>query len=123
MDLNCKYDIEGFTADLGLPLAEIAALYSELAGEFLSQIGNLRQLLIVEDWDAIKMIIHDMKGIAVNYRITDVYEIAAIINNRLKAGRITGISPEFDKLFALAEAAVVILKEYFAQKGFQLDNL
>ena len=120
MAADCKYDIRGFSADLGLPLPDIANLYSELVQEIAANVAVLQDLLPAKDWEAIRATIHNIKGISVNYRVMDLYEEAVKIHNAVKAGAYDQVAPEVKMLVQISRAAIREIKQYFAAAGIPI---
>jgi len=118
METTFKYDIIGFSDDLGLPLEDIANLYSEFLKEIKSEVCKLKILFNEKDWNSIKIILHNIKGISANYRIIDVYEETAKIHNAIKICDYDNIEPLFNGLLIIFENAIKEISKYFEQKGF-----
>ena len=119
MEVDCKYDIKGFSEDLGLPVEDIANLYSEFLDEISLEILELRKLIVEKDWEAVRKIIHNMKGLSVNFRIIDIYRESVKIHNALKINSFDGVEPMLDNLIALHKDAVKEVHKYFVHKGFE----
>lgn len=84
MNYDKNYDIIGFSNDLGLNLQQVSELYAELINEFNLALSELKTAMIGSDLENIQKIIHNLKGLSGNYRITDIYEETTKINNLLK---------------------------------------
>jgi HPt (histidine-containing phosphotransfer) domain-containing protein len=117
MQDNYRYNIEGFAGDLGLPVEEIADLFAEFIKVLGSEKSKLKVAAVEKDWIMVKNIIHNIKGVTGNYRITDVYNEALLINNVLKKGDYGSVEQTIKSFCNLLEAAVEEIKKYFLEKG------
>ncbi len=117
METTCRYDIKGFSNDLGLSLEDIFELYCEFIKELNLEISKLGKLLITENWDEIKKSLHNIKGVSVNYRITDIYEETVKIYNNLNSQKYDEIYACIENLTAVSNVAIEEISKYFAQKG------
>jgi hypothetical protein len=118
MDKTCKYDIKGFSCDLGLPLEDIADLYCDFLNEINSEISKLKKLIVEKDLESIKKVIHDMKGLSISFRISDIYKETDKINTALKLDSFDNIEPIIINLFYIYEDAVKEILKYFEYEGF-----
>ena len=117
METTCKYDINGFSNDLGLSLNDIFDLYCEFIKELNSEISRIGTLLITENWDEIKKSLHNIKGVSVNYRIIDIYEETVKIYTNLSSKKYDEVYAGIENLTAISNVAIQEISEYFAQKG------
>lgn len=117
MEPNCRYDIKGFTTDLGLPIEDIADLFSELIKEFNSEIFKIKTYLKEKDLEKLKRINHNIKGISANYRIQDIYEETIKISNALANGNYKDIESLYNNFFVVSENAARDIAGYFRQQG------
>ena len=117
MDYHSKYDIIGFANDLGLSIREVSELYVELIYELNSALSELRVLITKEDIIKIQKIIHNIKGVCGNYRITDIYEETKKINNSLKTVLYTELEKDLNHLFNIIHIAIKDIQSFFNQKS------
>ncbi|WP_035284536.1 MULTISPECIES: Hpt domain-containing protein [unclassified Clostridium] len=122
MDRNTKYDITGFTIELGLNLEEVYVLYAELISEINSAISEIKFLIDKKDITKIKKIIHNLKGVSGNYRITDVYMETSRINDMLKSENYNNLELDLNNLFNICDMAIKQIKNYFNQKSIYIDT-
>ncbi|WP_297417576.1 Hpt domain-containing protein [Clostridium sp.] len=122
MDYNTKYDITGFTIELGLSLEEVYVLYAELISEINSAISEIKFLIDKKDITKIKKIIHNLKGVSGNYRITDVYVETSRINDMLKFENYNNLELDLNNLFNICDMAIKQIKNYFNQKSIYIDT-
>jgi len=122
MDTNCRYDLEGFSIDLGLPDEDMADLFSDFIKEINSEISKVKICLAEKDLDGIERINHNIKGISVNYRILDIYEETIKISKVLKNGDYDNIQPLYDNFFVITENAIKTIAYYFEQKSFVIAS-
>lgn len=120
METSCRYDIEGFANGLGFSIEDISDLFSEFIKELDSEVIKLKEAADKKDWTIVKGIIHNIKGVSGNYRITDVYTEASIINNNLKADNYDDIESIICNFCSLSEAASSEIKRYFSELGISL---
>ncbi|MDR3601541.1 MAG: Hpt domain-containing protein [Desulfosporosinus sp.] len=121
MDSDCRYDLKGFSDLLGLPIENIADLFSDLTKEINSEVFKLKTYLCEKDLDQLKQINHNIKGISANYRILDIYEETLEISNALTNitnGDFMHIESLFNNFFVICENAIKEIACYFEQKGF-----
>jgi HPt (histidine-containing phosphotransfer) domain-containing protein len=118
MESNCRYDLTGFSNDLGLPIEDIADLFSDLIKEINSEIFKIKIFLNEKDLEELKRINHNIKGISANYRIHDIHEETLKISNALKNGNVKDIEALINDFFVISENAVSEIASYFKQKGF-----
>lgn len=117
MDSNCRYDLKGFSEELGLPIEDIADLYSDLIKEINSEISKLKTCLSEKDLNELNRINHNLKGISANYRISDLHEETIKISTALKNVDYMYLESLFDNFFVISENAVKEIAYYFEQKG------
>ncbi|EKQ50371.1 MAG: Hpt domain-containing protein [Clostridium sp. Maddingley MBC34-26] len=122
LDRNTKYDITGFTIELGLNLEEVYVLYAELISEINSAISEIKFLIDKKDITKIKKIIHNLKGVSGNYRITDVYMETSRINDMLKSENYNNLELDLNNLFNICDMAIKQIKNYFNQKSIYIDT-
>lgn len=113
MGCNCKYDIDGFTRDLGLNLIEVSDLYAELINEINLAISEMKILIDKKDLQQTKKIIHNVKGVSGNYRITDVYNQTTKINDLLKSENYNDFEVDLNNLLNTCDAATKEIQNYF----------
>jgi hypothetical protein len=118
MESNCRYDLEGFSNDLGLPIEDIADLFSDLIKEINSEVFKIENFLREKNLEELKRINHNIKGISANYRILDIYEETLKISNALKNGNYKDIEAVINNFFIISENAVTEIAGYFKEKGF-----
>lgn len=115
MNSNCRYDLNGFSNDLGLPIEDIADLYYDLIAEINSEISKAKTFLYEKNLNELKQINHNIKGITANYRILDLYEETIKISNALTKGDFKNIEFLFNNFFAISDNAVKEVAKYFKQ--------
>lgn len=113
MKQHCKYDIESFAVDLSLSLEDTADLYFELVKEMYLDISKLKSAYETEDFHTIQLIIHDLKGVSGNYKITDVFEATSQINILMRSKCYESINTHLQSLYSLCENAITEIKNYF----------
>lgn len=121
MDSNCRYDLKGFSDDLGLPLQDIADLFSDFIKEIKSEIVKIRTFLAKRDLNELGRINHNIKGISVNYRVLDIHDETLKISIALKTGDFKYIEPLFNNFFLISENAVQEITCYFERKGIVVE--
>ncbi len=112
-----NYDIIGFSNDLGLNLQQVSELYAELINEFSLALSELRVSMIEMDLASIKKIIHNLKGLSGNYRITDIYEETTKINDLLKNSNYNNLELDLNNLITVSNIASEKIKSFFYQKS------
>jgi len=120
MDYNNKYDIPGFANDLGLSLEEVSELYAEFINELSSALIELKVLINKEDVVKIQKIIHNMKGVSGNYRITDIYEETIQINDALKNTNYIDFEKDLNDLFNISHIALKEIRNFFIQRSISI---
>jgi len=121
MDSNCRYDLKGFSDDLGLPLQDIADLFSDFIKEITSEIVKMRTFLAKKDIDGLGQVNHNIKGISVNYRVLDIHQETLKISIALKTGEFKYIEPLLNNFFFISENAIQEIARYFEQKGIVIE--
>lgn len=106
MNYDKNYDIIGFSNDLGLNLQQVSELYAELINEFNLALSELKTAMIGSDLENIQKIIHNLKGLSGNYRITDIYEETTKINNLLKNSNYNNIESHLSNLLTVISIAL-----------------
>lgn len=122
MDSDCRYDLKGFSDDLGLPDKDIADLFSDFIKEINSEISKAKICLAEKDLDGIERINHNIKGISVNYRILDIHVETMKMSKVLKNGDYDAIQLLYNSFFVIAENSVKTIAYYFEQKGFVIPS-
>jgi HPt (histidine-containing phosphotransfer) domain-containing protein len=117
MDYHGKYDIVGFAHDLGLSLEEVSELYAELIREINSALLELKVLINTGNLVKIQKIIHNIKGVSGNYRITDIYEESTKINDALKTTNFTELEKDLNHLSNISYMALKEIYSFFKQRS------
>lgn len=119
-DYNNKYDIVGFAHDLGLSIEDVSELYAELVNELNSALLELKILMADKDLIKIQKIIHNIKGVSGNYRLTDLYEESSRINDTLKNQDYPDFEKDLNHLFNIAYAAIKEITNFFKRKAISI---
>ncbi|SPF32731.1 conserved hypothetical protein [Candidatus Desulfosporosinus infrequens] len=122
MDSDCRYDLKGFSADLGLPIEDIADLFSDFIKEINSEILKAKAFLSEKNLAQLGLINHNIKGISANYRIQDIHEETLVISNALKNGDLKSIESQFDNFFIVSDNAVQEIIRYFDRNGMIIEK-
>ena len=117
MNFHGKYDINGFTHDLGLTTEEVSEFYAELINEINSALLELKVLMPKRDLVKTQKIIHNIKGVSGNYRISDIYRITTKINDALKNTNYTDFEKDLNALFHISDMAIEEIKSFFKQRS------
>ena len=120
MDFHGKYDIIGFTHDLGLTIEEVSKFYAELINEINSALIELKFLMTKKDLVKIQKIIHNIKGVSGNYRISDIYRETTKINDALKNNDYTTLEKDLNHLFDISDMAIKEIKNFFKQRSISI---
>ena len=120
MDSRNKYDITGFICDLGLPLEEASKFYAELIHEINIAILELKILINKNDSVSIQKIIHNLKGVSGNYRISDVYSETTKINDTLKIAGYNTLEKDLNHLFHVCTMAIKEIRSYFNERSISI---
>jgi len=120
MDYNNKYDIVGFSNDLGLSIYDVSELYTELIYELNSALLELKLLIENKDFSSIQKIIHNIKGVSGNYRLTDIYEETSKINDALKNNEYAEFERDFYHLFSIIHTAIKEITNFFKAKSISI---
>jgi HPt (histidine-containing phosphotransfer) domain-containing protein len=115
MNFNCKYDIISFSTDLGLSIKEISELYYELINELNLALLELKDLVDGQDYTKIQKIIHNIKGVSGNYRITDIYKETTRINDLLISNDYSTLKKDLTNLFTICIDAQNEIRFFFEQ--------
>ena len=116
MDFHGDYDITGFTHDLGLTMEEVSKFYAQLINEINSATLELELLMIKGDLANIQKVIHNIKGVSGNYRISDIYKKTTKINDALKCNNYSTLEKDLNNLFAVSDMAIKEIKTFFKQR-------
>jgi hypothetical protein len=117
MIYSSKYDIIGFSKDLGLDISEVSELYSELINELNLSISNLEIFMNKKDLINIYKVIHNMKGLSGNYRLTDIYKETSKINYYLKDNNYNNLELDLNNLFIIIRMAEKEIRNFFKQQS------
>lgn len=120
MDYNNKYDIVGFAHDLGLSIEDVSELYAELVHELNSAITQLKLLMEQKDFIKTQKIIHNIKGVSGNYRLTDLYNETSKINDALKNREYPDFEKDLNYLFNITYAAIKEITNFFKRKSISI---
>ncbi|MDR3587723.1 MAG: Hpt domain-containing protein [Desulfosporosinus sp.] len=123
MDSNCRYDLQGFSDDLGLSIEEVANLFSDLIIEIKSEIYKMKIYLNEKDLEELRRVNHNIKGISANYRILDIYKETHTISDALKIGDFQALKILYQDFFIVSENAIQEITCYFERKGLVLNKL
>lgn len=117
MSYNNRYDIVGFANDLCLNMLEISDLYVELINEINLSLIDLKTFMLNNDLIKIQKIIHNIKGVCGNYRITDVYEESSRINDLLKSRNCNNLESDLNNLFEIINLAEKEIENFFIKQS------
>lgn len=120
MDYNNKYDIVGFSNDLGLSIEDVSELYAELVHELNSALVELKLFIYDKDFEKIRKIIHNIKGVSGNYRLTDIYDETSRINDALKNTEYPEFEKDFNHLFNITYSAIKEITNFFKRKSISI---
>lgn len=120
MNSHNKYDIPGFMRDLGLTLEEVSEFYAELIVEINSSIIELKSLMANQDLSKIQKVVHNLKGVSGNYRISDVYNESTQINNYLKVDDYKVLEKDLNYLCDICTLAVNEIKTFFKDRSIYI---
>lgn len=126
MAFRCRYDLKGFSDDLGLPIEDISDLFSDFIMEINSEISKEKNILseIIlskKSLTELERINHNIKGISANYRILDIYEETLKISDALRNVDVAYLKPLFDNFFVISENAVREIACYFEENCISLE--
>ena len=83
--------------------------YDELLVEYIEQMTEKRAVIAsaiacpVVDWDLIASLIHSVKGVSGSLRITDVYELAILLEKEVAGKNIDAVKKQIEKMIQLFE--------------------
>lgn len=120
MDYNNKYDIVGFANDLGLSIEDVSDLYAELIHELKLSLLELKFLMNDKNSSKIQKIIHNIKGVSGNYRLTDLYEETSKINDALKNSEYADFEKDLNHLFNISYEAIKEITNFFNRKSISI---
>ncbi|WP_160683500.1 Hpt domain-containing protein [Clostridium sp. C2-6-12] len=120
MDYNNKYDIVGFAHDLGLSIEDVSELYAELVHELNLALLELKILMIDRDIKKIQNIVHNIKGVSGNYRLTDLYEETSKINDALKNSDYPDFEKDLNHLFNVTYGSIKEITNFFKRKSISI---
>lgn len=120
MKYNCRYDIESFTKDLGFSTEEMADLFAEFIEVLALDIEKMKEAFVKKNWNGIRSIIHDIKGVSGNYRIIDVYSEASKISYALKNENYENLNEIIFNFYVVLEKAFEEIRRFFYEKGIKI---
>jgi len=120
MNFNGNYDIIGFSQDLGLTVEEVSILYAELINEINSALLELNFLINKRDLVKIQKIIHNIKGVSGNYRISDIYRETIKISDALKNTNYITLEKDLNFLFNVSNMAITEIKSFFEKNSISI---
>ncbi|RII36709.1 Hpt domain-containing protein [Clostridium chromiireducens] len=123
MNHSCRYDILGFTKDLGLNLEDVHNLYNELINEINFALAELKIFIAKNDITNISKIIHNVKGVTGNYRLIDIYEETTKINDALKSNNYNSLKSDLNNLINICYLAVKEIQNYFSQRPVNKQHM
>lgn len=117
---STEHCINEFMEELGVQVDEATELYRELVKELLNNAKDINKLLPKKDWPEIKALVHNVKGISVNYKVLDVYEKALLCDRLLRENDIEDIEVHIKELLQLIQKSENKIKSYFAKFDIEL---
>ncbi|WP_088187008.1 Hpt domain-containing protein [Desulfosporosinus sp. FKA] len=121
MNSPCRYDLKGFSDELGLPLKDTAELFSEFIKEIKDELSKAENVLINNNVEELQRINHNIKGISANFKILDLYEQTCKISKTLKNScDILSLQSQLNDLFIIYENAVQEITAFFAYHGIDI---
>ncbi|WP_088228366.1 Hpt domain-containing protein [Desulfosporosinus sp. FKB] len=123
MNPSCRYDLKGFSDELGLPLKDTADLFSEFITEIKNELSQAENVLTNNNLEELQRINHNIKGISANFKILDLYEQTCKISKVLKSSCDNlSLQSLLNNLFIIYENAVQEITAFFAYQGIDIKQ-
>lgn len=117
---KCNYDIQGMVDDLGVDICDIAELYRTFFIEMQDEINSLNTALQKNDYESLRQIVHNIKGVSSNLCICDVYDETAKFDIKLKQNITDNADIHIQNIIELIGSAKLEISEFFKQKNIIL---
>ncbi len=115
-----QFNIKKFASDLNIDFEEAWNLYSEYLREVKIQITQASAYLQEKDWENLKKVIHNIKGLSSNYRIFNIFTEAEALDKELKNNVEVNARLYVDRLFVMVKNAENAIKNFFRENGIQI---
>ena len=96
--INKIYDIVKLAKDLELDYTDITDLYVSYIDEINSHCHNIKEYFYKNNFVELKMEIHNVKGVAANLLLFDVFEETVLLENLLNHGDFVGSKNHVENL-------------------------
>ncbi|NTV90238.1 MAG: Hpt domain-containing protein [Clostridiales bacterium] len=110
-----KVDIDSLKADLEMDISSVKELYMVFIDELSEGIKEAMDLLTSGKPGDTGHVIHSIKGISGNYKASEVYEAAQLLDARLKLMDYSGLEKSMSELKIVIDEAILEITEYFGR--------
>ncbi|MCT4564237.1 MAG: Hpt domain-containing protein [Maledivibacter sp.] len=114
MDYNSNYDLFALSKDIEIDIEDMVDIFNIYFIEVNDLILNLRHLSHNEDWDKFQKLLHNLKGISINLKLTDIYEMAVNFENLIKIQNFDLINCHINELQNLVSRAKLDINKFFS---------
>ena len=118
--VNEIYKIENLAKDLELDCVDITDLYITYLDEIDGFCQKLRESFGKKDFEELRNQVHDIRGVAGNLLIQDVFEEATTFGRLLKDGVLANANEHVENLVALLSNSKIKVEQSFAEINITL---
>ena len=118
--LNETYKIENLAKDLELDCVDITDLYITYLDEIDGFCQKLRESFGKKDFEELRNQVHDIRGVAGNLLIQDVFEEATTFGRLLKDGILVNAKEHMEKLSDLLTNSKNKVEQSFSEVNITL---
>lgn len=111
--MECKYDIDGLIEELEVRIDDIVPLFSSYYTEMREELVNMLACLSKSDWDMLRRIVHNVKGVSANLRIEDVFNTCVEFEDKLKDGNSVQADKYINLLLEIMNDSEHSVRSYF----------
>lgn len=114
------YDIDAISEDLGIDIEDMVEIFRVYFIEISELILNLRYLFEKEEWDKLKKINHNIKGISSNLKIHDIYNTALNFDSLIDTRNADEIYSCIVRLEKMSAHSKIEIRDFFINYGLEI---
>ncbi|MCX7748774.1 MAG: hypothetical protein N2645_18090 [Clostridia bacterium] len=119
-NIQSRYDFEGLAKELEIDIPLLARLFRNYFTEMASETVEMENMFHNKNWVGLERVIHNIKGVSANLSIHDVYQEAALLDERLKKNMVDDVKIYIDKIDKLIAGAKDEVQKFLSQNGHGL---
>lgn len=113
--LQIKKMIVELSNDLGFSPEDLKELCFTFSEEMSEEINKLRAAYVQKDYETLKGVSHNIKGVSANMKLTPLFEVARDMNDDLKSGHYDKLESYINTLELLLPFITEGINDYYKE--------